>query len=85
MDVSLRAADVVAAERHRWLLIEAERERRTAGCARRLRTKAIPERAVTRAVGAVLAGAAGRVGLTLWAPAPVGCAVAVRAIAPEAG
>ena len=85
MDVSLRAADVVAAEHHRWLLIEAERERRAGGCAPRLRTKSIPKRAVTRAVGAVLAGAAGRVGLTLWAPAPVGCAVAVRAIAPDAG
>ncbi len=84
MDVSLRAADVVADERHRRLLLEAERERRAAGCTPRLRAKAIPERAVAKAVGAVLAGTAGRVGLARRGAAPVGCRVAVRAIAPDA-
>ena len=83
MDFSLRAADVVAADRHRRLLIEAERERLVAGRIPRLQLVAIREQVVMRAVGAVLAGTAGRVGSARRGPAPVGCLVAVHAIAPD--
>ena len=72
MDFFLRAADVVAAQRHRRLLIEAERERQAARSIPRLRAKAIPERAVTRTAGAILAETAGRVGVARRRPAPLG-------------
>ncbi len=54
MDFFLRSAEVVAADRHRRLLIEAERERLVAGRIPRPWMVAIRERAVARAVGAVL-------------------------------
>ena len=85
MDFSLRVADVFAAERHRRLLIEAERERLVAGRISRPQVVAIREQVVTRAVGAVLTGTAGRIGLVRRDPTPVACSVASRPIARDAG